>query len=177
MRVKFCANDSSVSTYVSKEIRGSCSKRQGSLFNSIFSGMPGYLILTRHPGNLIKYVDNVLRIFKMPVSVLLLALTGFYILSDVWYHRWIACRCTGLWLSFFLFLILAADIIPRQSLLYMAPMIGVICLQAKCSERSILQHLSFTELLANHPQITYYAILCLLVFIIVELIWAVKEKQ
>ncbi len=32
------------------------------------------------------------------------------------------------------------------------------------------------ELLANHPQITYYAILCLLVFIIIELIWAVKEK-
>ncbi len=179
------ANDSSVSTYVSKEIRDyhAANGRDPLWTNSIFSGMPGYLILTRHPGNLIKYVDNVLRIFKMPVSVLFLALTGFYILLLMFgINRWIASvGALAYGFSSFLFLILAAGHNTQAiALAYMAPMIGGVWYAYR---RNAVKGALFTafvlslELLANHPQITYYAILCLLVFIIVELIWAVKEKQ
>jgi hypothetical protein len=33
------------------------------------------------------------------------------------------------------------------------------------------------EILANHPQITYYAMMCLLVFIITEFVYSVREKS
>ncbi len=179
------ANDSSVSTYVSKEIRDyhSANGRDPLWTNSIFSGMPGYLILTRHPGNLIKHVDNVLRVFKMPVSVLFLALTGFYILLlMLGINRWLAAvGALAYGFSSFLFLILAAGHNTQAiALAYMAPMIGGVWYAYR---RNAVKGALFTafvlslELLANHPQITYYAILCLLVFIIIELIWAVKEKQ
>jgi hypothetical protein len=68
------ANDSTVSRINSKEIQDFRDKndREPLWTNSIFSGMPAYLISTRYPGNLIKYADTVLRKYKMPVSVLFL---------------------------------------------------------------------------------------------------------
>ena len=85
------ANDSNVSNINSKEIRDFREKygREPLWTNSIFSGMPAYLISTQYPGNLIKYADTFLRMFKMPVSVLFISMLGFYILllifgADPW---------------------------------------------------------------------------------------------
>ena len=178
------ANDSSVSNYISQEIRDYRAEngKDPLWTNSIFSGMPGYLILTRHPGNLIRHVDNILRIFKMPVSVLFLAMTGFYILLLMFgINRWIAAvGALAYGLSSFLFLILAAGHNTQAiALAYMAPMIGGVWYAYR---HDALKGALFTafilslELLANHPQITYYAILCLLVFIVTEFIYALKEK-
>src|SRR4030042_7073 len=76
------ANDSSVSRYNSKEISDyrQAQGKEPLWTNSIFSGMPSYLILIKHPGNLMKSGDTILRQFRMPVSVLFLSLLGFYIL-------------------------------------------------------------------------------------------------
>ena len=178
------ANDSSVSNYVSKEIRDyhAVNGKDPLWTNSIFSGMPGYLILTRHPGNLMRHVDNFLRIFKMPVSVLFLAMTGFYILLLMFgTNRWIAVTgAIAYGFSSFLLLILAAGHNTQAiALAYMAPMIGGVWYAYR---RDAIKGALFTafilalELVANHPQITYYAVICLLVFIIVEFIRSVKEK-
>lgn len=178
------ANDSSVSNYVSKEIRDyhAVNGKDPLWTNSIFSGMPGYLILTRHPGNLMRHVDNFLRIFKMPVSVLFLAMTGFYILLLMFgINRWIAVTgAIAYGFSSFLLLILAAGHNTQAiALAYMAPMIGGVWYAYR---RDAIKGALFTafilalELVANHPQITYYAVICLLVFIIVEFIRSVKEK-
>ena len=53
------ANDSTVSKINSKEIQDFREKngREPLWTNSIFGGMPAYLISTRYPGNLIKYAD------------------------------------------------------------------------------------------------------------------------
>jgi hypothetical protein len=64
------ANDSTVTKINTKEIQDFRDKfgREPLWTNSIFSGMPAYLISTRYPGNLIKYADvTKLRMFKMPV--------------------------------------------------------------------------------------------------------------
>jgi hypothetical protein len=178
------ANDSNVSTYVSKEIRDyrEANGKDPLWTNSIFSGMPGYLILTRHPGNLVRHADHVLRVFKMPVSVLFLAMTGFYILLLMFgANRWIAAvGALAYGLSSFLFQILAAGHNTQAvALAYMAPMIGGIYYAYR---HDALKGALFTafilslELLANHPQITYYAMICLLIFIITEFIWSVKQK-
>ncbi len=178
------ANDSSVSNYISKEIRDYRAEngKDPLWTNSIFSGMPGYLILTRHPGNLMRHVHNVLMVFKMPVAVLFLAMTGFYVLLlMIGISRWIAAAgALAFGLSSFLFQILAAGHNTQAiALAYMAPMIGGVWYAYR---HDAIKGALFTafilslELLANHPQITYYAGICLLVFIIIEFIWSVKEK-
>ena len=178
------ANDSSVSNYISKEIRDyrAANGKDPLWTNSVFSGMPGYLILTRHPGNLMRHVDNVFRVCKMPVSVLFLAMTGFYILLlMIGVNRWIAAVGAAAYgFSSFLFQILAAGHNTQAiALAYMAPMIGGVWYAYRYNAIKGALFTAFIlslELLANHPQITYYAILCLLVYIITEFIWSVKEK-
>jgi hypothetical protein len=178
------ANDASVSDYNSKETRDyrAAHGKDPLWTNSIFSGMPGYLILTSHPGNLMRYADRILRIFKMPVSVLFLAMTGFYVMLLLFgVDPWVAfIGAIAYGLSSFLFQILAAGHNTQAiALAYMAPMIGGIYYSYK---HDVLKGALFTafilslEILANHPQITYYALMCLLVFVIIEFIISIREK-
>ena len=179
------ANDSTVSTINSKEIRDYRDKfhEEPLWTNSIFSGMPAYLISAKFPGNLLKHADTVLRVFKMPVSVLFLSMAGFYILLLMFgVGPWLSIAgAIGYGLSSFFFQILAAGHNTQAiALAYMAPMIGGIWYAYR---KDALRGALFTafilslEILANHPQITYYAMLCLLVFIITEFIYSVKEKS
>ena len=179
------ANDSTVSRIYSKEIRDFREKegKEPLWTNSIFSGMPAYLISTRYPGNLFKHLDNFLRIFRMPVSVLFLSMAGFYLLLLIFgADPWLAITgALAYGLSSFLFLILAAGHNTQAiAIAYMAPMIGGIYYAYR---RNALKGALFTavmltlEILANHPQITYYTMLCLLVFGIVEFIYSVRNKS
>lgn len=178
------ANDSTVSRVNSKEIQDHRDKygEEPLWTNSIFSGMPAYLISTRYPGNLFKKVDAFLRIFRMPVSVLFLSMTGFYVLLLIFgVDPWLSV--TGgiaYGLSSFLFLILAAGHNTQAiALAYLAPMIGGIYYAYR---RNALKGALFTaviltlEITANHIQITYYGVLCLLVFGVVELVYAIKAS-
>src|SRR5512133_2956641 len=73
------ANDSTVSSINSKEIQDFRAKtgKEPLWTNSMFSGMPAYLISTLYPGNLVKHADTLLRQYGMPVSVLFLLMLGF----------------------------------------------------------------------------------------------------
>ncbi len=178
------ANDSTVSTINSKEIRDYREKygKEPLWTNSIFSGMPAYLISTRYPGNLMKHVDTVLRVFKTPVSVLILSMAGFYLLLLILGADPLlsAAGAFAYGFSSFIFQILAAGHNTQAiALAYMAPMIGSVYYAYK---RNALMGAILTavflslEILANHPQITYYSLLCLLVFIIVEFIYSIRQR-
>jgi hypothetical protein len=178
------ANDSTVSKINSKEIQDFRDKtgKEPLWTNSIFSGMPAYLISTRYPGNLFKHVDAVLRVFTMPVSVLFLSMLGFYILLLIFgLDSWLAIAgALAFAFSSFFFQILAAGHNTQAiALAYMPPMIGgIIYAYRRDAVKGALLTGFFLalEIQANHPQITYYAMLCLLVFGIVELIFAIKNK-
>jgi len=178
------ANDSTVSRINSKEIQDFREKegREPLWTNSIFSGMPAFLISTKYPGNLIKHVDSILRKFKMPVSVLFLSMTGFYILLLIFgVNPWLAITgALAFSFSSFFFQILGAGHNTQAiALAYMAPVIGGIYYSYRYDA---IKGALFTavalalEIQANHPQITYYAMLCLLVFGIVEFIYSLKNK-
>ena len=178
------ANDSTVSKINSKEIQDFRVKngREPLWTNSIFSGMPAYLISTLYPGNLIKKVDNLLRTFKMPVSVLFLSMVGFYFMLLIFgVNPWLAITgALAFSLSSFFFQILGAGHNTQAiALAYMAPLIGGIYYSYR---HDALKGALFTafflslEIQANHPQITYYALLCLLVFGIVEFIYSFRDK-
>ena len=178
------ANDSTVSRINSKEIQDHREKygEEPLWTNAIFSGMPAYLISTRYPGNLFKKLDTVLRVFKMPVSVLFLAMTGFYVLLLIFgLNPWLAITGSIAYgLSSFLFLILAAGHNTQAiALAYMAPMIGGIyyAYRYNAVKGALLTAVVLTlEITANHPQITYYGFLCLLVFAIVEFVYALRSS-
>lgn len=179
------ANDSTVSRINSKEIQDFREKngREPLWTNSIFGGMPAYLISTRYPGNLIKYADSVIRIFKMPVSVLFLSMAGFYILLIIFgLEPWLAVTgAVAYGLTSFFFQILAAGHNTQAiALAYMPPLIGGIYYAYKrdALKGALLTAVFLTlEIQANHPQITYYALICLLVFGIVEFIYSLKNKS
>lgn len=178
------ANDTTVSNINSKEIRDYREKynREPLWTNSIFSGMPAYLISTRFPGNLMKQVDLTLRVFKMPVSVLFISMAGFYILLLLFgVNRWLAI--TGAvaygFSSFFFQIIAAGHNTQAIALAYMAPLIGGIyyAYRYDAIKGALLTAFMLSlEILANHLQITYYAAIILLIFVIIEFIYSLKEK-
>ena len=178
------ANDSTVSRINSKEIQDYRDKygKEPLWTNSIFGGMPAYLISTRYPGNLIKKADNLLRSFPMPVSVLFLSMTGFYILLLIFgASPWLSMAGAAAFsFSSFFFQILAAGHNTQAiALAYMAPLIGAIYYTYR---KDMIKGALFTalilalEIVANHPQITYYSFLILLIFGITELIRSVREN-
>ena len=178
------ANDSTVSTINSKEIRDYREKygEEPLWTNSIFSGMPAYLISTRYPGNLIKHVDTFLRQFKMPVSVLFVAMLGFYILLVIFgVNPWLSIvgAIAYGFTSFFFQIISAGHNTQAIALAYMPPLIGGIyyAYRHNAIKGALLVGLFLSlQITANHLQITYYAMLCVLVFGVVELIQALKSK-
>lgn len=178
------ANDSTVSVINSKEINDFRAEfgKEPLWTNSIFSGMPAYLISTRFPGNLLKQADRVIRIFKMPVSVLFLSMAGFYLLLLIFgVNPWLSIvGAIAYGFSSFFFQILAAGHNTQAiALAYMAPMIGGIYYTYRYDaiKGALLTTFMLSlEILANHPQITYYAMICLLVFVITEFIFSIQNK-
>jgi hypothetical protein len=177
-------NDSTVSLVTSKEIWDFRAKydKEPLWTNSIFSGMPAYLISTKYPGNLFSHVDSYLRKLGMPVSVLLLSMVGFYIMLLLFgVNPWLSIvGAIGYGLSSFFFQVIAAGHNTQAiALAYMAPMIGSIwyAYRRDAVKGALLTGFFLTlEIVANHPQMTYYSLMCLLVFAVVEFVYAFKEK-
>lgn len=178
------ANDSTVHRINSKEIQDYRDKygKEPLWTNSIFGGMPAYLISTRYPGNLFKYVDRIIRPFKMPVSVLFLSMLGFYILLLIFrLNPWLAMTgALAYGLTSFFFQILGAGHNTQAiALAYVPPLIGSIyyAYRHHAIKGAILTGFFLAlEISANHPQITYYALLCVLIFGIVEFVNAFRNK-
>src|ERR1035437_9270848 len=178
------ANDSTVSNINSKEIQDFRAKtgREPLWTNSIFGGMPAYLISSTYPGNLMRYADRILRTFTMPVSVLFLSMAGFYFLLILFGVKpWLAITgALAFSLSSFFFQILGAGHNTQAiALAYVAPMIGSIYYTYRHNALKGALLTSFflaLEIQANHPQITYYAMICLLIFGIVEFIYSLKSN-
>jgi len=178
-------NDGTVARNSSKEIRDFREQngKEPLWTNSMFSGMPAYLISTRFPGNLMKYADAFLRIIRLPIASIFLTMLGFYILLLIFRVKpWLAIvGAIAYGLSTYFFVILAAGHNTKAiAIAYMAPMIGGVYYTYKYNavKGALLTTFFLSlEIIANHPQITYYALLCLVVFVIVEFIFSIRQKQ
>lgn len=151
--------------------------------NSMFGGMPAYLISTLYPGNLIQHIDNFLKIFKVPVAAIFLTMVGFYILLLFYgLNPWIAgAGAIAYSFSSYLFIILGAGHNTKAyALAYMAPMIGSIIYAYRKNALYGALFLAWflsLEIMANHLQITYYALLAVVIFGLTEFIFAIKEGR
>ncbi len=152
--------------------------------NSMFSGMPAYLISLKQTGNILSYINKVLNHKNLrPICHIFLYLLGFYILALLFgLSPWISfLGALAYGFSSYFFIILEPGHITKAIALgYMPMIIGSVYYTFK---RNIYTGAVLTSLFAglqiltNHLQITYYTLLILLIFGIFELIEVIKNKS
>ena len=181
---KINAHDTKVFEGSSKEIRDYRSEygKEPLWTNSMFGGMPAYMISVKYPGNLFKHLDDFLKIFKTPVAALFLAMLGFYImLLLLRVNPWLAMAgAIAYGFSTYLFVCLSAGHNTKvYAMAWMAPVVGsaIYAFRSDGFKGAALFALFLSlQIMANHFQITYYTFIILLVFGIYELIDAIKRK-
>lgn len=153
--------------------------------NSMFSGMPAYQISVSHKSNLLRYIDK--YIFRLniprPADYLFLYMIGFFILMksmkvDTWLS--IVGAIAFAFSSYFIIILQAGHNSKAHAIGYMAPVLASIILtfRGKYLLGGVMMMLFLgLELNANHPQITYYLLLIVLILGIFELIDTFKKKN
>jgi len=182
---KLIANDTNVFRASAKEImEHRATYHEEPLWtNSMFGGMPAYQISVKYKGNLIKPFLNSLQIFRVPVASIFLLMLGFYILLIVYgVNPWLAIpgSIAFAFCSYNFILLAAGHNTKAYALAYMAPMIAGIILairKNRLAGAALAGICLAFELTANHLQITYYALLIVIIYGISELIYAIKEKK
>lgn len=151
--------------------------------DSMFGGMPAYLISTQYFGNLLKPIHYLLISPGIPIAPILLLMIGFYILLiSLRVNPWLAIvGSIAYGFSSYFFIILAAGHNTKaMALAYMAPLIGSVIFayrRNKLVGTAFLSLFLSLQIIANHLQITYYTLLIILAFGIFELIYVIKKKD
>lgn len=150
--------------------------------NSMFGGMPSYLISTSFNGNLLRIVNKVLEFGQRPASFIFIAFLGFYMLLLVLgVNPWLSivgAFAYGL-SSYFMIVIGAGHNAKIHAIAYVAPMIaGMIwAFKGKYFGGFALFGLFFgLNLFTGHPQITYYAGFIMVALTLAYLYQAYKDN-
>ncbi len=153
--------------------------------NSMFSGMPTYLINSLSEGNQLIPLHKLLNLNNSfrPVSFLFLYLLGFFLALMVFgVNPWLSLvgAFAFAFSSYFFIIIQAGHITKAIAIGYMAPIIAGVYLAFNKKELwgTILMAIFLSiQILINHLQITYYTFLIILVFGIFQIINTIREKQ
>lgn len=152
--------------------------------NSMFGGMPAYQISVKYKANLVKHIDNLLQLgLPTPADYVFLYFIGFFLLMLVLgVNPWLslAGAIAFAFSSYFFIILEAGHNSKAHAIAYMAPVIAGVLLtfRKKYLLGGIITTLFLAlELNANHLQITYYLMMMLVVFGIVELVYSIKDKQ
>lgn len=151
--------------------------------NSMFSGMPTYLGGSVYKGNIMVHIDRFLRVGPRPASYTFITMLGFYLLLMAFgVNPWLAI-VGGIafgFSSYNMIIMGAGHNSKAVALAYLPAVIGTIVytIRKNLWLGAALFGIAFSlELLAGHPQITYYGFLIILIYGIVELIQSIKEKS
>jgi len=150
--------------------------------NSMFGGMPAYMISTRYKGNLLSRVDRILKLGPRPVSFLFLYLIGFFILLLAFrVNPWLAIAgAIAFAFSSYNFSIIAAGHNSKAIAIgYMAPVIAGIIYTFRGKRilgAAITGVFLSLQVFAGHPQITYYTLIVVFVFGLFQLYFAIRGE-
>lgn len=152
--------------------------------NSIFSGMPTYLIGASYKGNFTNTILLYLqRIFKHPTDTIFLLFTCFYILLLTFnINPWLAIAGSlAFTFSSFNFINIDAGHVTKGNAIAFIPLVlaGIkITLSGKRLLGVALTGIAVSfQLAAGHLQITYYLLFIILIWMAFELFNAIKQKQ
>lgn len=152
--------------------------------NSMFGGMPAYLISVHFKSNLFKYIDKYVSLgLKAPAKYVFLSFLGFYFLLVFGFkmNPWLGIiGAIAFGFSSYFFIISAAGHNTKaHALTYMAPILAgiIIAFNGRILWGGVITGIALAlQISANHPQMTYYTLLIVLVFGLVFLFRAFKEK-
>lgn len=152
--------------------------------NSMFGGMPTYQIWYEHANNVTSYIGKGLRaVFPIPTDIVLLYLLGgYFLLSTLRIRPWLAAvgAIAIAFTSYNFIYIEAGHLNKAYAIAYLAPIIGSVLLCYRGSRiwgPLILLFSLAMEIRANHVQITYYLFIALVVYVLIELYYAIRDKK
>lgn len=150
--------------------------------NSMFCGMPSYLIATSFSGNLLGYANRVFELGQRPASFIFLTMIGFYVLLLVLgVNPWLSI-VGGIaygFSSYFFIIIGAGHNAKIHAIGYVAPILAgmILSFRGKFVAGFALFGISLgLNLNTGHPQITYYAGFIMIALAIAYFYNAYKEK-
>ncbi len=152
--------------------------------NSMFGGMPAYLINMRQPNNILTKVNRIFSFHKgRPAIHIFLYMFGFYILLLLFgVNPWLGI-VGGIAYGFssYLFIILEPGHITKAIALgYMPMIIGSVYYSFRKNfiiGATLMSIFLGLQLVANHLQITYYTLLILLIFGIFEIVNVIRNNS
>lgn len=152
--------------------------------NSMFSGMPAYMVATDYPGSLSTKIGRaVYHLLPVPACILFLSLFSAYLLL------WVLTGSAGLsfagavafaFATFNLISIEAGHLSKVMAIGYAPGVIAGVMLAFRrnwLGGAAIMALFLSLELYANHIQITYYLGLALIVFVILESVELIKKGE
>ncbi len=151
--------------------------------NRAFGGMPTYQLSTYYPNDYIKKLDGLLRFLPRPADYLFLYFLGFFLLLSVLKVDWKLAAIGALGFGFSTYLIIILGVghnAKAHAIAYMPFVLAGLLLvfQKKYLQGFVLTALAMAlEINASHPQMTYYLLFAVLIFGIVQLIEAIKQKE
>lgn len=151
--------------------------------NRAFGGMPTYQLSTYYPNDYIKKLDGLLRFLPRPADYLFLYFLGFFLLLSVLKVDWKLAAIGALGFGFSTYLIIILGVghnAKAHAIAYMPFVLAGLLLvfQKKYLKGFVLTALAMAlEINASHPQMTYYLLFAVLIFGIVQLIEAIKQKE
>lgn len=152
--------------------------------NSMFGGMPTYLIINVARNNIWKYLHAAFTLdtFK-PVGMLFLYLLGFYLaLLLLGFNKWLsfAGALAYAFSSYFLIILEPGHITKALAIGYLPMLVTsvYVAYQSKPLLGAVIFGIFLTlQLMVNHVQITYYTAIIILVFILFKIVEVLKTKS
>lgn len=151
--------------------------------NSAFGGMPTFQLGAKYPHNYIKKLDLALRFLPRPADYLFLYLFGFYILLIVLKidYRIAVLGALAFGFSTYLIIILGVGHNAKAHAIAYMPLVlsGIILTFQKRYALGffVTAIASGLELVTNHPQMTYYLLILILILGISYLVQFVRSKE
>jgi len=151
--------------------------------NTSFGGMPSYAVSTYYPNDFIKNVDKILRFLPRPADYLFLYFFGFFVLLMVLKVDWklAIVGSLGFGLSTYLIIILGVGHNAKAHAIAYMPLVlsGILLVfQRKYLLGFVVTAVAMSlEISASHIQMTYYLMFLVLIFGLVQLVEAIKERE
>jgi hypothetical protein len=178
------ASDYNIHSGAAKELKDftSATGEEALWTNSMFGGMPAYLILTHFTGNVFQPYFSFISLIPKPVNYLIVNFCIFFLMGLIFTGKpWISfAGALAYGFSTFFFILLGEGHVTKvQSISYISLLVGSIFLtyDKKLVAGSILTATSLSLILAvNHPQITYYAGILVFIMIVTYFVYAIRQR-
>lgn len=151
--------------------------------NAMFGGMPAYQIWAQYPKNITTWVISFFtHIFPNPVHLVFLYLIGAYLLfCSLKVNRWLAAAgaIAFAFTSYNFVLIEAGHSNQALAIAFFAPVVAGVLLTFRRDYwmgGALTAFALAVEIRSNHVQMTYYLFIAMLVYVIFELVHALRSK-